>query len=119
MQAIYLIADSWDSVTQETIIHCWKKAGITGQPETSTGERATREEVAGMEVLGPSTANTLLPVKEFINREQQECRQALGSLQDNGLDEYQDFESFFDSYFADQNDEKDEEGDSSVRKTVC
>ena len=31
LQAIHLIADSWKSVTQSTIVHCWKKAGITQQ----------------------------------------------------------------------------------------
>lgn len=40
--------------------------------------------------------------------EQREYRQALGSLQDNGLDEYHDFEDFFDSYFADITNEDEE-----------
>ncbi|PWW79525.1 CENP-B protein, partial [Tuber magnatum] len=25
LQAIYLIASTWESVTQDTIVHCWRK----------------------------------------------------------------------------------------------
>ena len=117
LQAIYLIADSWDSVTKETIIHCWRKAGITGQTEALVGEGGIGLGT-GMEVSSGSNCNTLSPVEEFISLEQRECRQALGSLRDNGLDEYQDFEDFFDSYFADITDEDEEQFGPTSGKAI-
>jgi hypothetical protein len=31
LQAIHLIARTWDSISTETIVNCWRKAGICGQ----------------------------------------------------------------------------------------
>lgn len=35
LQAIYLIAGAWDSVSSDTIRNCWRKAGITATPATA------------------------------------------------------------------------------------
>jgi len=93
LQAIYLIADSWESVTQCTIVHCWKKAGITQQSEADVineGQIVDRVEEGG--VTGP--------VEQFIGIEEKECSQAFIDLRNSRLAEFCDIENCFDSYFT-------------------
>jgi len=86
LQAIYLIAESWESVTQDTIVHCWRKVGITGPTGVGTG-LSTR--------LGTgSSLNTVSPVDEFINQQQRESQQAIGMLREHGIDHLQPLEDF-------------------------
>jgi len=82
LQAIYLIADSWESVTQDTIVHCWRKVGITGPTGVGTG------------LATGGNLNTVSPVDEFITQEQRECQQAIGMLREHGIDHLQTIEDF-------------------------
>jgi len=94
LQAIYLIADSWESVTQSTIIHCWKKAGITEQTQVSTiGGSQITDQVAEEEIASVG------PVEQFFNFERRECREAFSHLSNTGLADFQNVEECFNSYF--------------------
>jgi len=87
LQAIYLIADSWESVTQSTIIHCWKKAGINAQTQISTvGGSQITDQVAEEEIASVG------PVEQFFNVERRECREAFSHLSNTALADFQNVE---------------------------
>ncbi|CUS07543.1 unnamed protein product [Tuber aestivum] len=82
LQAIYLIADSWDAVTEDTIVHCWKKAAITEFSEGSSG------------LSSQINCDTPSPIEHFISLEQHECQQALSLLREQGVDQIECLEDF-------------------------
>lgn len=107
LQAIYLIAESWESVTQSTIIHCWKKAGIT-KPTALQASTVHESEIGD-----PAEEDGIVsPVEQFISVEERECRQAFSDLRNTGLADFQNVEGCFDSYFTGMSiggDDDDEE----------
>src|SRR5205807_9741804 len=109
LQAIYLIADSWESVTQSTIIHCWKKAGIMEQIQVSNVN-----ESENMDPVGQPRIAITEPVEQFISFEERECRQAFDDLRNTRLSDFQNIDDCFNSYFPglssgpSSDDEKDE-----------
>jgi len=95
LQAIYLIADSWESVTQSTIVHWWKKASIT-EPTTTQASTVHESEFGDPAEEGGIAS----PVEQFISIEERECRQAFTDLRNTGLADFQNVEGCFDSYFT-------------------
>ena len=84
LKAISLIASAWDSITQETIRNCWRKANITEATATAVS-------------IPPES----FPTEEnFIIEQSSACLHAFNELQELGDSDYQNFTEHFEDFFT-------------------